>query len=80
MSYRPNRLSAEFTVSEVEDELQLIADALASLESDRLYLVPQISEPFRAKEGTIAVADGTEWNPGAGAGIYEYKGATWVKL
>jgi hypothetical protein len=25
-------------------------------------------------------ADGTNWDPGAGAGLYQYLGAAWVKL
>jgi len=37
-------------------------------------------EPKRPREGMIVVADGTDWNPGAGGGAYVYFGATWVKL
>jgi hypothetical protein len=36
--------------------------------------------PTRPREGMIVSADGTNWNPGAGAGAYEYLGGTWVKL
>ncbi len=37
-------------------------------------------EPERPREGMIRIADGTEWNPGAGGGLYEYKSGAWVKL
>jgi hypothetical protein len=36
--------------------------------------------PTRPREGMIVSADGTNWNPGAGAGAYEYLGGVWVKL
>ena len=36
-------------------------------------------EPARLIEGMVVKADGTDWNPGAGAGFYGYSGA-WVKL
>ena len=36
--------------------------------------------PLKPEEGMTVVADGTSWNPGSGAGTYEYKGGTWVKL
>ncbi len=32
------------------------------------------------RKGMIAYADGTNWNPGAGEGVYYYNGAAWVKL
>lgn len=36
--------------------------------------------PVKPREGTLAIADGTNWNPGMGAGLYEYKASAWVKL
>lgn len=36
--------------------------------------------PDKPREGMIVSANGTTWNPGAGAGAYEYKGGAWVKL
>ncbi len=38
------------------------------------------AEPVRPREGMIALADGTDWNPGSGAGYYGYYGSAWVKL
>lgn len=35
------------------------------------------SKPF---EGMIRGADGTNWNPGGGQGIYAYYNSTWNKL
>ena len=38
------------------------------------------SEPPKAQEGMLAYADGTNWNPGSGKGVYVYNGTAWVKL
>ena len=39
-------------------------------------------EPAKRFTGMLRLADGTNWNPGAGRGIYWYDetGATWTKL
>lgn len=37
-------------------------------------------EPDKPRDGMIAIADGTRWNPGSGAGPYCYFGGSWVFL
>lgn len=36
--------------------------------------------PTKPRTGDIRLADGTNWNPGSGAGFYGYYGGAWVKL
>ncbi len=36
--------------------------------------------PGKPTEGMTRYADGTDWNPGSGAGLYEYRSGAWVKL
>lgn len=36
--------------------------------------------PDNPQTGWLAYADGTDWDPGSGAGVYAYTGAAWVKL
>jgi hypothetical protein len=36
--------------------------------------------PKRIFEGMIVKADGTTWNPGSGAGTYQYRGGAWRLL
>lgn len=36
--------------------------------------------PAKPREGLLVVADGTDWDPGSGAGMYLYIGAVWTKL
>lgn len=34
----------------------------------------------KPRDGDIRYADGTNWNPGSGVGIYAYIGSAWTKL
>jgi hypothetical protein len=43
-----------------------------------LVLEPQYVEPWRPRDGLIVYADGTEWNPGSGAGLYQYRAGVWT--
>lgn len=36
--------------------------------------------PAKPRDGYIYYADGTNWNPGSGEGIYAYYNASWNKL
>lgn len=36
--------------------------------------------PERPRDGMTVGADGTNWNPGSGQGVYTYYNATWNKL
>jgi hypothetical protein len=33
--------------------------------------------PSRPQDGEVRYADGSDWNPGSGAGLYRYDGSTW---
>jgi hypothetical protein len=65
--------------SHVQDQL----DAIAQAQSDTLDFIQLNTlnrEPERVREGIVAKADGTNWNPGSGAGFYGYRGGSWRKL
>lgn len=49
-------------------------------ETTEVNLRPIAREPDKPREGMIVSADGTNWDPGAGAGAYERIGGAWVKL
>ncbi len=36
--------------------------------------------PDKPRDGDIRYADGTNWDPGSGAGIYWYDGSSWTQL
>ena len=62
----------------VMDELLRISAAFGSVES---VLLPVLNvEPDKPRDGMIILVDGTNFNPGAGAGFYGRSAGAWVKL
>lgn len=49
-------------------------------ESDFLKLKELNEEPIRPRDGLTVLADGTNWNPGSGQGVYTYYAGSWKKL
>lgn len=60
------------------NELQKVADSVS--ERDFLQLVELSVAPTKPRVGMVALADGTNWNPGSGAGFYGYRGGAWHKF
>ncbi|MCH8622635.1 hypothetical protein [Undibacterium sp. TS12] len=61
-------------------ELQKIASSMAAISLG--HLDKTAVAPVKPRDGDIRYADGINWNPGSGVGVYYYKGATsaWVFL
>lgn len=38
------------------------------------------AEPAKLRDFMIVAADGTDWDPGSGQGVYAYYNGTWNKL
>ena len=55
------------------------AQGRALQEFENVKLTALNTEPIRPRDGMVAFADGTNWNPGSGSGAYVYDGA-WVPL
>ena len=64
----------------VEDELRRVALAFKHLNTESCTLVELHAEPLKPEEGILAYADGTDWNPGSGSGLYQYRSSSWVKV
>lgn len=81
MVYRPTQPSVN-DLDGLQNWLAFELDRIAHefSETTALELRPINAAPKRPREGMIVCADGTNWNPGSGAGAYEYKGGAWVKL
>lgn len=82
MAYEPTVMppisSAEDLARYVAEEFQRIAES--QQEVIALDLRPINAAPLRPREGMIVFADGTSWDPGSGAGSYEFRGGAWIKL
>jgi hypothetical protein len=61
----------------MKNELDKVSQAISSLEHQ---YPPLAVEPERYTVGYVAYADGTNWNPGAGEGLYVYKSTGWTLL
>lgn len=55
------------------DRIAAAINALAAGHLEKTYVAPP-----KPREGDIRYADGTSWNPGLGAGIYQYRSAVWT--
>ena len=80
--YRPGNINAsslETLAISLRAELGRLAMEFAQ-PGDYIALTTLYAAPKRIFDGMIVKADGTTWNPGAGAGVYAYVGSSWVKL
>lgn len=78
MSYEPTFPGESITPQWLYDELQRVAYSMRQ-PSGLIFEVTH-APPERAIEGMLVCADGTSWNPGAGAGLYLFLGGVWTKL
>lgn len=81
MAYQPEPSTAE-SIGDLSEwiarELRRIAVAIAAVELGHLDKVDVA--PTKPRDGDLRYADGTNWNPGGGAGIYWFNGTVWTKL
>ncbi|MEH6435773.1 hypothetical protein [Massilia sp. DD77] len=62
----------------LDAELHKIAAVLTLVAAGHIDKV--FAEPAKPRDGDLRYADGTEWNPGSGEGIYRFNGTTWIFL
>lgn len=71
-------MEAPILAGDLERQFRKVAEAID------LPLIFQFSEshvePGKPRDGMVVLADGTDWDPGAGAGYYGYHSAAWNKL
>ena len=81
--YTPGRVPAELAqlAQFLQSEIERITDGLESPFTHQL-LEQLTVEPSRkpTAQALVAYADGTNWNPGGGEGIYAYYSGAWNKL
>lgn len=59
-----------------DEELKRVSEAMQS-PNEILILTPLSVAPKKPRDGFMAMADGTNWNPGSGAGFYGYRAGSW---
>lgn len=79
--YSPNRNPGRALEDWVFAELLRVSQELQVLTTPQIILSVQNAEPAKPRDGMVAHADGTNWNPGGtGKGLYVYSTSAWVKL
>lgn len=78
MSYRRSILGEEPSTEDLMREFERIERAFDV--TDILVLKQHHVEPAKLREGMTLLADGTDWNPGSGQGVYTYYAGAWNKL
>lgn len=78
MSYRKGNIPSEPAQmpSTVDRELSSIQREWDAAR-DFVFLNPLHAQPGRLFDGLVVLADGTDWNPGSGAGYYGYQSGAW---
>lgn len=66
-------------VTPIRDIIKVVNTLVDGL-TQRHVFYPHTAAPPDPVEGMVVWADGTSWNPGSGAGLYEYRGGAWHKL
>lgn len=62
----------------INEELLKIRNAIDALSLGHIDKVH--AAPAKPRDGDFRLADGTNWNPGSGAGFYGYHSGAWNKL
>jgi hypothetical protein len=81
--YKPTPIPADSPPSLrawLAEQVRHIADTLVAPSVTTLHLETLYIEPARPYDGDVVLADGVEWNPGSGAGVYARISGAWVKL
>lgn len=76
--YRPNDPTQDLAAFLRRELAEIAREMVAPVEAARF--VELHAEPKRVADGMVVLADGTDWDPGSGAGFYGYYGAAWHKL
>jgi hypothetical protein len=68
-----------------KDQLRYLMTELRSVEQElaeyrQAFRAVSHVAPDRPREGMLRFADGSDWNPGAGRGYYQYVSGVWSKL
>ena len=66
--------------SHIQRQLEAIQTMLYALADGELLELHV--EPTKPRNGRVVIADGTDWNPGSGRGVYWYDGvsSSWTFL
>lgn len=80
MGYTPTEVPEEWDVAWMSEELRRLAELMSKMEMQRAVLSPQAVAPAKVEAGIVVNADGVNWNPGFGQGLYVYENGRWEPM
>lgn len=80
MSYSPSPPPDQETFGWTWEEFLKLQNELIQPDVDGIVFFVRNVAPQKYKEGLVVYADGTNWNPGSGKGLYIRKTSSWVFL
>jgi len=80
LTYIPTMVPEEYSAAMLEEELRRIQEVLTQMQAVFVEHVPQSAAPAHPQEGWVVNADGDNWNPGFGAGMYTYLNGRWEPM
>lgn len=69
-----------FKDDEVKREFEELSDVLQHPTVEAVFFAQLNAEPAKYSDGMVVYADGTNWNPGSGEGLYMRYNSTWNYL
>jgi hypothetical protein len=78
MAYRPTDPPEEYSSDYLISELRLVSKEFEGVEFVQLPTLH--NPPERPRDGMVVLADGSDWDPGSGAGFYGRSAGAWVFL
>lgn len=80
-TYKPSNLPDTNELADVISWLRTEMDLIRQAMPGDILTIPILNAaPVKPRNGMLVYADGTNWNPGSGAGFYGRQGGSWVKL
>ena len=76
--YQRTSLPSEYEQERLQEEFERVEQAF--LLQDFVRLKELNVQPTKPRSGLTVLADGVNWNPGAGQGVYTYYAGAWHKL
>lgn len=80
MAYTPREVpqDLESLPAWLKDEIHSLSLEINYLRPQAIYMELTHVAPTKVRTGELRMADGTDWNPGSGAGLYRWNGSSWT--
>lgn len=80
--FNPTRYAGPYEPIQIAEwawkQLRAVRENFANLDSIRLIETHRV--PEKPRTGDTYLADGTDWDPGSGQGVYTFYAGAWHKL